>query len=156
MLLFVTVGLENNYCLFWIIASNCKTSGTMSFGHTRPEWRCSAEIHSTSAQTTHRNCQHGGEGVMNWASVAATGPTLATFSHWVDNELCCVLNYSTAKWETRLLRLGWSWVMQQDNDPQNSRKSITEWLKKEIEPSQSPHHSPMKMLWCDLKRTVHK
>ena len=56
------------------------------------------------------------------------------------------------------------WVLQQDNDSKHTRKSTSEWLKKNNtktlewpsqSPDQSPDLKPTEMLWHELKKLVH-
>ena len=61
--LFGRVGGESLFSLKSLqscIWTNHKTSGTMSFGQTRPKWRCLVIMHSSTSgenQTCHTNCQ---------------------------------------------------------------------------------------------------
>ncbi len=58
------------------------------------------------------------------------------------------------------LELKCTWVMQQDNDPKQTSKFTSEWLKKNyikvLEwPNQNLDLNPIEMLWHDLKQSIH-
>lgn len=66
-----------------------KTSGAVSFGETRPKWKCldimdntTLDKTSTSTQTPLTTCQHRGGEVMIRACFPATGP-----GHLADTEV---------------------------------------------------------------------
>lgn len=76
------------------------------FGHNGDQHVWSI-LNSISAQTPHTNSQ-----AWWWACFAAMGPC----SHEVNHELLFIQNVRASQ--------------QQDNDPEHSSKSVTEWLKK--------------------------
>lgn len=101
-------------------------------------------MHSRSAQTHLGTVKHGGRGVMIWACSEATGP-----GHVAVTESLMNSSFLT------------NWVTQKDNDTKHSSKSTTQWMKntgiKVLQwPSQSADLNLAEILWCHLKRVVHR
>uniref|UniRef100_A0A9J8AH52 Transposase Tc1-like domain-containing protein n=1 Tax=Cyprinus carpio carpio TaxID=630221 RepID=A0A9J8AH52_CYPCA len=75
--------------------------------------------------------KHGGGSVMVWGCFAASGPGRLVIS---DGTMNSALYQKILKKNVRLsvcdLKLKRTWVMEQDNDPKHTSKSISEWLKK--------------------------
>jgi len=93
-----------------LIRTNIKTSGTTSFEHMRPKWRClvitnsSMFEQSTSAQTSHTNCQ------ARWWRADDLGlfyshRTWTPCRRWVKPEVLCIPKYSSQMWLE--LKLDW-------------------------------------------------
>ncbi len=85
-----------------------------------------------------------------------------TCHNWCNHEFCTLSEILKENvWPSVCdLKLKRTWFMQQDNDPKHTMKSTSEWLKKNkikvLEwPNQSTDLNPIKMLWHDLKQSIH-
>ncbi len=75
--------------------------------------------------------KHGGGSVMVWGCFAASGPGwLAIIDGTMNSALYQKILRENVRPSVCDLKLKRTWVMQQDNDPKHTSKSISEWLKK--------------------------
>ncbi len=75
--------------------------------------------------------KHGGGSVMFWGCFAASGPgRLAIIDGTMNSALYQKILKDNVRPSVYDLKLKRTWVMQQDNDPKHTRKSTSEWLKK--------------------------
>lgn len=105
------------------------------------------------ADTTRANFQSVFGGVMVWACFASPGPEhLPVTESNMNSSVYQSIRYMSV--ELNLAEI----VMQQDNDPKLTSKSITEWLENvRITVTQSNFRlNLIKMLWRDLRRAVDK
>ena len=102
----------------------------MSFGQMRSKWRC-------FEKTEHNICADMSYCRARWWRGDDLGMIcnhMAWATQWVIHELLCIAKFSRVKCETIYIstKIGWNWIMQQDNDPKHDSKSTTEWLEKKM------------------------
>lgn len=89
---------------------------------------CMWTKHQTSAQIPHKICQHGGGGVMIWPCSATTEPGHPAFMNLTMNSSVHLsILESNMRLSVGQLKLGWNWVILQDNNPMHNSKSAAEW-----------------------------
>ena len=83
--------------------------------------------------------KHGDSRVMVWSCFAASGcGRLAVMDGTMNAALFQKILKENVRPSVHDLKLKWTWVVRQDNDPKHTSMSTSEWLKKKW-PSQSPN-----------------
>jgi hypothetical protein len=98
--------------------------------------------------------KHGGGSNMLWGCCTAGGTGALHKIDGITREENYVDILQHLKTSVRKLKLGRKWVFQMDNDPKNTSKVVSKWLKdnkvKVMEwPSQSPDLKPTDNLWAE-------
>jgi len=98
---------SKNYSCIW---TNLNISGTLSFGHLKPKWRCLAIMHSAKlGKTKHISPNTLYQLLEGWWFFGffffLLPQGLGTCSHWVEHKLLCIPKYSWVKCEAICLNL---------------------------------------------------